>query len=129
MPAPHLRIFYCKAKIYKKRSENAKHFCTTHKCPHIKSNSCFQSLEMSLTDVNRRSKTAVRRFSSRTKVLDRKKLWCYDAANNFIQQMHLSGNQYIRKYRQRVVGWCKTTGKAVWNSFCKQCTERRDFFK
>ena len=59
----------------------------------------------------------------RTKVLDRKKMWWYYAPNNFITQMHLSRNQYIRKYQQRVVGWCKTAGKAVSNSFCEQCTE------
>ena len=56
-------------------------------------------------------------------MLDRQKAWCYHVPNNFIAQMHLSRNQYIRKYQQRVVGWCKTTGKAVWNSFCEQCTE------
>ena len=56
-------------------------------------------------------------------VLDRWKTWCYHVPNNFIKQMHLSRNQYIRKYQQRVVGRCKTTGNAVWNSFCEQCTE------
>ena len=62
-------------------------------------------------------------FSGRTKVLDRKRVRCYYVSNNFILQMHLSRNQYIRIYRQRVVGWCKTMGKSVSNSFCKQCTE------
>ena len=64
-----------------------------------------------------------------TKVLDRWKTWCYDTPNNFIQQMHLSKNQYIQRFWQRVVGWCKTTGTAVWNSFCEQCTEMRIVFE
>ena len=38
-------------------------------------------------------------------------------------KMHLSRNQYIRKYQQRIAGWCKAIGKAVSNSFCEQCTE------
>ena len=41
-------------------------------------------------------------------MLDRWKTRCYYVRNNFIKQMHLSRNQYTRKYRQRVVGWCET---------------------
>ena len=67
-------------------------------------------------------------YSRQTKVLDIWKMWCYYVVNNFITQMHLSRNQYIRKYLQRVVGWCKTIGTAVWNSFCEQCTELRAIF-
>ena len=58
-------------------------------------------------------------------MLDRRSHKCYDVPINSIGQMQLSRNQYIRIYRQRVAGWCEAMGKAVSNSFCKQCTELR----